>query len=216
MASIKRIPLKKSGSVAQKDDEEEIAEKNADKTVKQYVAGTVTAVIEEFLEIGREVRTRYEDLAFKNGFSDVYEFLDHAIQFYLDYKDKILALEEEKEKLQKERDLLMALLSKDIKDYLKLMLYNELMINSIAFNTNIQLIEYWEEKINKLFEGREYNLEDIKALIENFLKEHGKELRSAIGDNRTEEGRSRKDNKHSKSKDGEDRGEDIFGDEGEE
>jgi len=202
---IKNVPLKKVVNVSQKEDEEELAEKVADRTVKQYVAGTVTAVIEEFLTIGREVRTKYEELAFKNGFTDVYEFLDTAIKFYLEYRDKILQLVEEKDKLQKERDLLLALLSKDIKDYIKAMLYNELMVNSVVFGTDLKIVQYWEEKINKLFEGKEYSLEEIKALVENFLSkgliENGREDQSISTDNRTETAGNREDNKPGEGED---------------
>ena len=148
---LKRVKIRKHGKVSKKQDELEVALDTAESEIKKYIAGVSYELVNEFIEIGHRIRTEYEDLAFSEGFEDVASFIKHVVDFYMSWKDALPKLLEELEQLKRENTLLKVIASKEFKKILRTQLYKELMIYSLAFNVNKELVDYWKQELNKLF-----------------------------------------------------------------
>ena len=145
---IKRVKLAKHSNPG-RGNMEDVAIKVIENEIKKYVAGTSLELINEFIKLGYDIRTKYEDLAFNEGFKDVNSFIKHVVDFYLYWKDNITKMMEELKRLRAENILLRSVSSPEIKRLIKLNLLKEIMIYSVVFNANKELVEYWINYINQ-------------------------------------------------------------------
>ncbi len=180
----KKVKLQKASGSLGKGSEETLIEKAIRNVITRYMVGTAQNLIDEYIRIGHKIRTNYEDLAYKYGFKDVEEFIDHCVQFFEEWNDKLPKLLDELEKLRAQNLLLRTLVSPTIKNILKANLYEKLMIYSLAFNVRKEVIEFWKKELDALFEGwRVYDEQAIEILSSAFRDVRGESSEGNGADN---------------------------------
>ena len=147
----KKVKLATMKGATGKGEAEEVAYKAIENVIKKYTAGTAYNLVVEYLAIGEEIRMKYEDIAYSLGFDNVKDFIEHAVDFYLHWADKIKDILNELEELKAENVLLKTVASKDFKELVKAQFKRELMLYSIAFNVNPLLYVVLREEIENLF-----------------------------------------------------------------
>jgi len=164
----KKVKLAVTKGAVGKGEAEDVAYKAIENVIKKYTAGTAYNLVIEYLAIGEEIRMKYEDIAYSLGFDNVKDFIEHAVDFYLHWSDKIKDILDELENLKAENVLLKTVASKDFKELVKAQFKRELMLYSIAFNVNPLLYIVLKEEIENLFnhDDNRNGREEISSNIE--------------------------------------------------
>lgn len=157
--------------------------------ISKQISSHINKFIKDALLLGQDLKTKYDLIARALGFEDVYDFIENAVNFYLEYKDKIEELEKTIMNLKFENMILRILTSDEAKRILKAKILEKLMITAIMTNANPELLLASKKLIDEVL-GENYG-NRLEFPIEQFIeviKSAEREFRESFGSSEREEG----------------------------
>jgi len=200
-----KVNLQKSGgSVVIRPGEtvEGYTIKLTSKDVIRYIVGSSISTVEDALRVGYSILKEYYFISKQNGYNDVYDFIKDAVNFFIEFKDKVPALMEENKKLKAYITLVNPIVMNQIADIKYMESLQTIYVYALLTNADIKTIEYMTDKLKKEYdEFRRKTVEISFGDFESSLREVERTTKENQGENRGKEEGGKGSNSNSSNND---------------